>query len=181
MNYEQQYKEALARAKEWMAGKYSHYVSDTPQEISEFIFPELKESSDEKIRKEIIKLVKFLYGSSLACEHTISKDKMLAWLEKQGNNADKVKQQQAIEIPFGAKDSELQEATYYIPDGYHAEINGNEVSIKKGEQKTTWKPTEEQIEALEHLLETIRRHEYSYFHEEKFLLLHSLLEQLKEL
>lgn len=55
------------------------------------------------------------------------------WLEKQGNNVDKIKQQQAIEIPFGAKDSELQEATYYIPDGYHAEINGNEVVIKKGE------------------------------------------------
>ena len=89
--------------------------------------------------------------------------------------------EQTTEIPFGAKDSELQEATYHIPDGYHAEINGNEVSIKKGKQKTTWKPTEEQIEALEHLLETIRRHEYSYFHEEKFLLLHSLLEQLKEL
>ena len=91
------------------------------------------------------------------------------------------KTEQTTEIPFGAKDSELQEATYHIPDGYHAEINGNEVVIKKGEQKTTWKPTEEQIEALEHLLETIRRHEYSYFHEEKFLLLHSLLEQLKEL
>ena len=89
--------------------------------------------------------------------------------------------EQTTEIPFGAKDSELQEATYYIPDGYHAEINGNEVVIKKSKQNTTWKPTEEQIEALEHLLETIRRHEYSYFHEEKFISLHSLLEQLKEL
>ena len=40
-----------------------------------------------------------------------------------------------IEIPFGAKDSELQEATYYIPKGFHAEIEGNNVIIKKGEQK----------------------------------------------
>ena len=45
--------------------------------------------------------------------------------------------EQTIEIPFGAKDSELQEATYHIPDGCHAEINGNEVVIKKGKQKTT--------------------------------------------
>ena len=39
-----------------------------------------------------------------------------------------------IEIPFGAKDSELQEASYYIPEGFHAEIDGNRVVIKKGEQ-----------------------------------------------
>lgn len=43
--------------------------------------------------------------------------------------------EQTIEIPFGAKDSELQEATYYIPDGYHAEINGNAVVIKKKTKK----------------------------------------------
>jgi hypothetical protein len=29
------------------------------------------------------------------------------------------------EIPFGAKDSELQEVTYYIPKGFHAEIDGD--------------------------------------------------------
>ena len=40
-----------------------------------------------------------------------------------------------IEIPFGAKDSELQEASYYIPEGFHAEIEGNRVVIKRGEQK----------------------------------------------
>ena len=42
-------------------------------------------------------------------------------------------QEPTVEIPFGAKDSELQEVTYYIPNGYHAEINGNAVVIKKGE------------------------------------------------
>jgi len=40
-------------------------------------------------------------------------------------------QEPTVEIPFGAKDSELQEVTYYIPDGYYAKINGNEVVIKK--------------------------------------------------
>ena len=40
-----------------------------------------------------------------------------------------------IEIPFGAKDSELQETSYYIPEGFHAEIESNRVVIKKGEQK----------------------------------------------
>lgn len=36
-------------------------------------------------------------------------------------------------IPFGASDSELMEATYFIPQGYHAVIDGNKVTIKKGE------------------------------------------------
>ncbi|MCR4774589.1 MAG: hypothetical protein K5854_09570 [Prevotella sp.] len=42
-----------------------------------------------------------------------------------------------IEIPFGAKDSELIEATYFISKGFHAEIEDNKVVIKKGEQKPT--------------------------------------------
>lgn len=42
-----------------------------------------------------------------------------------------------VEIPFGAKDSELQEASYYIPEGFHAEIESNRVVIKRGEQKPT--------------------------------------------
>lgn len=43
-----------------------------------------------------------------------------------------------IEIPFGVKDSELQEATYYIPKGFHAEIDDDKVVIKKGEKPTKW-------------------------------------------
>ena len=43
-----------------------------------------------------------------------------------------------IEIPFGAKDSELQEATYYIPKVFHAEIDDDKVVFKKGEKSTAW-------------------------------------------
>ena len=43
-----------------------------------------------------------------------------------------------IEIPFGAKDSELQEVTYYIPKGFYAEIDDDEVVIKKGEKPIAW-------------------------------------------
>lgn len=38
-----------------------------------------------------------------------------------------------IEIPFGAYDSELVEATYYIPDGMEAIIEGDKVIIRKKE------------------------------------------------
>ena len=45
-----------------------------------------------------------------------------------------------IEIPFGANDSELQEVSYYIPEGFHAKIEGNRVVIKRSEQKPAeWK------------------------------------------
>jgi hypothetical protein len=49
------------------------------------------------------------------------------------------------EIPFGAKDSELQGATYYIPKGFHAEIDGDKVVIKKGEKPTAWSEEDEGI------------------------------------
>lgn len=37
-------------------------------------------------------------------------------------------------IPFGASDSELMEATYFISQGYHVVIDGDKVIIKKGEE-----------------------------------------------
>ena len=40
-----------------------------------------------------------------------------------------------IEIPFGAKDSELQEVIYHIPKGFHAEIDDDKVVIKKGNKE----------------------------------------------
>ena len=283
------YDNALKRAKEWMAGKYGHYDSDTPQEIAEFIFPELKENEDEKMWKAIYNAIKYL-ETELSWDFLDDVDilDVYAWLEKQSNksqgksvleaikeekidNTDNVepkfkvgdwitdrnsvlhitsmdsgfyqfedsydikaiidkkyhlwtiedakdgdvlciyecnepkivfifkgilkkhcalsyhcyynimypyfsgsekgclvsnnedvkpatkeqhelllqkmketgyewdvekkelkKIEQTIEIPFGAKDSELQEVTYHIPYGYHAEINGNVVVIKKG-------------------------------------------------
>ena len=45
--------------------------------------------------------------------------------------------EQTTEIPFGAKDSEIQEATYHIPKGFHAEVERNKVIIKRGEHKPT--------------------------------------------
>ena len=40
-----------------------------------------------------------------------------------------------FEIPFGAKDSELVEATYYIPEGMEAVIENNKVVIRKKESE----------------------------------------------
>jgi len=129
-----------------------------------------------------------------------------------------------IEIPFGAKDSELQEVTYSIPKGFHAEIKGASVVIVKGEQKPvewseedegmlnsflhklevcdllsnkeirwikgklkslrpqkSWKPSSEQIDALEHFVRNISESGYASPYDNNTKLLYSLLEQLKKL
>jgi len=76
MDYEKKYKEALERAKEW----YNETEPDSYTCIVESIFPELKESEDERIRKEIIRILKGETGYS--SKEDI--DKYVTWLEKQG-------------------------------------------------------------------------------------------------
>ena len=128
------YDRALEIAKAWC--KLDN--NDLSNDDLETLFPELKESKDERIRKEIIKYIK---------TGTYHKD-WLTWLEKQGeqkvnyttlvetgNGGINALITRDIEIPFSAKDSELQEATYYIPQGYCAQIEDNKVVIKQGEQK----------------------------------------------
>lgn len=66
------YEEALAKAKKW----YDANTNEGYRKIFEDIFPELSESEDEKIRKEIIQSIK-----DNMC--VIHKEKCLDWLEKQ--------------------------------------------------------------------------------------------------
>ena len=53
------------------------------KELMEKEFPELKESEDEKIRKEIIRIVK-IWTNSVPTVNGIPVETLLAWLEKQG-------------------------------------------------------------------------------------------------
>ena len=71
MNYEQKYKETLERAKTL----YENANGLIKKRWLEQVFPELKESEDERIRKELIEFVKSRGGF---------KQEYIAWLEKQG-------------------------------------------------------------------------------------------------
>lgn len=77
MNYEQKYKEALEKARQFS----EHPLQEDSSSIVEYIFPELKESEDERIRKWLIDWAKAVNWSE---RFTISKEQVLAWLEKQG-------------------------------------------------------------------------------------------------
>lgn len=86
MNYEQKYKESLKRARDMMSYK------EVRREDMEYLFPELKESEDEKIRKE---LLSFCQDRAYYFPHDpkyVNINNWIAWLEKQGEQkpADKV-------------------------------------------------------------------------------------------
>lgn len=72
----QAYDEALKRAKNYCEG---HHTDVNPQAAMEYVFPELKESEDERIRKELIEFVN---------NNTLSVDerhyRWIDWLKKQG-------------------------------------------------------------------------------------------------
>lgn len=79
MDYKQKYEQALERAKTlWN----SVFVNN---DILEQIFPELEDSEDEKIRKELIEKVKETPG----CIGFHDKNAVLTWLEKQREPQDK--------------------------------------------------------------------------------------------
>ena len=80
MNYENKYNNALEKLQEALAPKDGREISGLTRACIEEIFPELKESEDERIRKEIIATIHLYYGEPLEDEAK----EMISWLEKQG-------------------------------------------------------------------------------------------------
>ena len=89
MDYEKAYKDALERAREW-AKNPTVWSSD---DVCQKIFPELCESEDEKIRKELLcffkdreeKMKNLSDGLNIQLEplsDRIFNQKVIAWLEK---------------------------------------------------------------------------------------------------
>lgn len=92
--------------------------------VLERLFPELKESEDERTRQEIVRFIR------MEVEDEIVGNKWIAWLEKQAEQKP-YERKYFISIPFGAFDSELVNETIIIPDECVATIEGNKIHIKK--------------------------------------------------
>ena len=90
MNYENKYNNALEKLQEALAPKDGREISGLTRACIESIFPELKESEDERIKKEIIATIHLYYGEPLEDEAK----EMISWLEKQGK---KTKGKSALE------------------------------------------------------------------------------------
>lgn len=92
MNYEKAYKQALGRANAKIE-TYYHLGNTSAAKSIEEIFPELRESEDERIRKELLNYCKAAAGGKAEILPNINFDKCIFWLEKQGEQkpADKIK------------------------------------------------------------------------------------------
>jgi len=126
MDYEKKYKEALERAKKG--------------ECLENIFPELKESEDEKMREMAIKAVYAPEAQSCIKSWGINPDDVIAWLEKQ-----------CVQKPIISNNA-LREGiahfgiTQYQIDNWLKKY----VDVEKQAELQYWKPSEEQLKALDY-------------------------------
>ena len=118
MDYEKKYKEALANARQ----EYNTTENVERKQWLEELFPELKESEDERIRKEILSLVQYTKGRLIGYKPRIHQDKMITWLEKQGDSPIKWNKNTKGNKPQ-KKHSVLIKTTHGIAEG---EWNGGE-------------------------------------------------------
>lgn len=81
MNYEQKYKDLVEAVKQLQE------TNPSDEGIQSWVkdnVPELRESEDDKVREELIRLVKKSHEQGGYALHKYETDRMLAWLEKQG-------------------------------------------------------------------------------------------------
>ena len=128
IDYEKKYKEALELARDYYKANLKLNNADENL-LLEDIFPELKESEDEKIRKALVRFHK----STIDIDGIKGAD-ILAWLEKQGDN-----------------------------------------------NNQNWKPSKEQINALEHFVRSIGESGYTSPYDDNTNLLNSLINDLYKL
>lgn len=82
-NYKEKYEEALERARVW---KEKSGMPADRQGILDDIFPDLKESEDESIRKSLIKSYINQHPSNFPTVDGFTREQILAWLENQGEH-----------------------------------------------------------------------------------------------
>ena len=184
--YEKKYNEALKRARElvakWTGKNKDFYIGDYS-----YIFPELRESEDERVIRTLYYLVRdhdWLNGAT--------KGEALTWLEKQKEslhisetckeNADSFTSEQKPAWSEEDKDmlncciSSIEEAkenryAYKETDGDTS--YDREIAFLKS-LRPSWKPSEEQMDSLRDTIVQTKGYSYSMY-------LPDLYEQLKKL
>ena len=138
MNYKEKYDKALERMKSWAKGEHPECFSEA-QKVAEFIFPELKESEDERIRKTIYNCVKW-FGFDSHYFKNVSQEECLAWLEKQGEQ----------NLVWGEEDELMFTSTINslkLTNGV-CDMKIDWLKSIKDRVQPHWKPTDEQMQSL---------------------------------
>lgn len=112
------------------------------------IFPELKENEDEKIRKDILGCIKYMKTNYCLPSKYTSKqyDTWIDWLEKQSKK----------KLAWNEEDENFLERIFnslntYAKNGHpclKSVVKDEIVWLESLKEKYTWKPSEEQIEAV---------------------------------
>ena len=121
-NYEQKYKEALKKAEAFYYSATTEPISE--REVLANIFPELKESEDERIMKNIIIALKSQNDEleDFYKSHNTSESELVAWLENQGEQKELKKIEQ--ESIWSEEDEEfLRRAINTTQDNYPVTAN----------------------------------------------------------
>lgn len=128
--YEKKHKEEVVRAtKLWECG-------DITRENLEYIFPELAESEEEKIRKEILEFV------TIVADSKSNKMEWLAWLEKQGKQASAIRWYNTSLTPEEMRELlvewDSEDATWHEVAFYHADTKTFWDGERQVENVTRW-------------------------------------------
>lgn len=110
MDYEKKYKEAIERAKAiYYQGSYKPDIAATIAKTLQNIFPELAESEDERIRKELIDFLEYYRLNNVLDSKTISLlTGSVAWLEKQGEQKNPWSKEDEMMLHFAIAHFECQ-------------------------------------------------------------------------
>ena len=165
MDYEKKYKEALERAKSKIKNDKDHVLYE--DDVIE-IFPELKESDDDRIRKELTQNLKERFGTRGSMGGNLDMPRVLAWLEKQGEKKPTIEMKSAEENlgidsetynkvvdeciygeqnPTWSEDDEEMLRRYIsaaFGHGYLKECDW----LKSLKPRNRWKPSDEQMKCL---------------------------------
>ena len=165
MDYEKKYKEAFSRAKKLKG------TCDSTAVVGwcEYIFPELKENEDERMAKHIIDIVKCKGYDAAKDENFYAAE--IAWLEKQGEHRTAWSEDDERMFKNTIALIETLEDYNKAPDGF----GDVKFWLKSLKERYTWKPSEEQINALDSTLH------YSQVSHNSFENLNSLFNDLKKL
>lgn len=152
MDYEKKYKEALERARQFS----EHPLQEDSSNIVEYIFPELRESENERTRKEIISFLQLPHKQFVGER---KQEKWIAWLEKQGEQ-----KPGTIDIDkMVAKYSQTKDGSFGLPincqirayrQGINDALNLSLNIEKQGEQKPIkmWHDVSEVPDEMQELL-----------------------------
>lgn len=191
------YDEALARANE-MIKSMTNIGGVAKVDDIQHIFPELKESDDERIRGNIIATIHLYYGEPLEDEAK----EMIAWLEKQCEQKIKTPEESlgidsdtynkiVDECIYGEQKpawseedernlqgiiDEIEANKNHAPDYDVATYNRFLSWLKSIKERYTWKPSDEQIDTLEYYMHNLICNE----HKEVLFGLYADLKKLKE-